>query len=981
MSQEIPYNVLAQFEDAVSDSELVDLPHPAPSPSPHPDDPPFSMSPDLDLPTFHSRPRTVSRDGSGPMQCPTPDLQSAQGAHRDNVRRLERSAERLSLTSDIGEAIRQLREEQKLSDSRRSSILNPDGEESRDRAALHRQLSYGHGSYVSNSIVSTNSIARSGGFSPAGYYASPRGSMRSSRRNSVLARSLSGSRLEEVAEPQQEGKPLDSPMSTRFAPIHTSFRGQNGGSPLSSPTSSRLAPLLAHAEGQEMNEINTEGVPLDLVSREAPTSIDPPPYVAESRGRSSSNGQLKIVDDKARALGNTKVQENTSHEEDEEPEPRPSTDTARQVNSLWSDFDGVHTKNEIAAPVAEDDRSDDASDDERAALRQLTEGQPRERPQTIIQTQPSPGPPPGMVYYPAPVPMMLNLPKRLSKMPPNHLRDQRRSQMLGELPKASPPIEEGANDGTRQSGERNRASLDQKHRSTAGLPPQLRATMFFDYPAVNHEVEVKGGSAVETLDSILDASAFAPVSAFTDHPIVGQAGAGIYKPSARAAKTSSILPGQLRNRSSSGTLLTKRNSRATLLDDGKSRHSLLSVGNYFGKRKSREITELEHERVPEDADLGLLEASRQRDEQGEEDAEQEGFEPGDELMDPDNEDMPFGDQPTTLLAELQMRKKQQKSRTKTAATAYPDGMQSTLLELDAVAQVEAKARKKKRTLLAWEDPGLEEEGTAEGNEDVPLGMLYPTQKMRREFDERPRGLIAQRQMEDNEPLSHRRARLRGEDPRHLYSMQNAEAIQSEIAPQLVHIQDDDSEDDHPGETLGQRLRRLKATQIPPNPSRVSGDFTSEVLSQFGPPAANATPPIGSQTNAENRRDAEPEEETLGQRRRRLQAEAAAAAAQAKTPSPGPELLSVKKRSSMADLLAKHPTGASNVRAMSGMEYVPAPRTRNTSWAMQLNAQAGMPRRGVTAHGVGGSPHPMMIAGVGDSARKDMIDRWRMSVMN
>ena len=69
-----------------------------------------------------------------------------------------------------------------------------------------------------------------------------------------------------------------------------------------------------------------------------------------------------------------------------------------------------------------------------------------------------------------------------------------------------------------------------------------------------------------------------------------------------------------------------------------------------------------------------------------------------ELMEPDNEELPYGDQPTTLLAELQMRKKQQQSRTKTAAKAYPDGMQSTLLQLDAVAQIEAKARKKKRTL-------------------------------------------------------------------------------------------------------------------------------------------------------------------------------------------------------------------------------------------------------------------------------------------
>lgn len=39
-----------------------------------------------------------------------------------------------------------------------------------------------------------------------------------------------------------------------------------------------------------------------------------------------------------------------------------------------------------------------------------------------------------MVYYPAPVPMMLNLPKRLSKLPDSLQRDKRRSAMLDHIP-------------------------------------------------------------------------------------------------------------------------------------------------------------------------------------------------------------------------------------------------------------------------------------------------------------------------------------------------------------------------------------------------------------------------------------------------------------------------------------------------------------------------------------------------------------------
>ena len=97
-----------------------------------------------------------------------------------------------------------------------------------------------------------------------------------------------------------------------------------------------------------------------------------------------------------------------------------------------------------------------------------------------------------------------------------------------------------------------------------------------------------------------------------------------------------------------------------------------------------------------------------------------------DLLDEDEEGQElYQGAPATLLAELQLRKQQAKLRTRPITTVYPNGVRSTLLQLDAVAQVEQQSRKQKRVHLAWEDPadqGLEDE-TGE-DEDVPLAMLY-----------------------------------------------------------------------------------------------------------------------------------------------------------------------------------------------------------------------------------------------------------------
>lgn len=114
-----------------------------------------------------------------------------------------------------------------------------------------------------------------------------------------------------------------------------------------------------------------------------------------------------------------------------------------------------------------------------------------------------------------------------------------------------------------------------------------------------------------------------------------------------------------------------------------------------------------------------------------------------------------------------------------------------------------------------------------------------------------------------------------------------------------------------GETLAQRVRRLKegggtATGLP-SARPVSGDFASEMMSQFGVGLAD---PKGKGKEIYTS-PAPEEEETLGQRRKRLQAEREARALE--VGNPGEERPKMQKRRSMADILAVHPaTGASRV---------------------------------------------------------------------
>ncbi|KAL9068687.1 MAG: hypothetical protein Q9161_006001 [Pseudevernia consocians] len=905
------------------------------------------------------QPRTVSREGSV-LRHPTPDLQSIQGAYVGNIERLEQKAERLSLSSDMGEELRKMRIEQRESHSRRSSILDAHNEEREADIPLHRQFSYEYGSRASNSIVGTNSVARNGGFSPAAYYASPRSSVRSgswSHQNSVKERSLSyGTRLQQVSEPEQEGKPLDSPLSNRLI---------------------SLAP-----------------------QPESPTKA------------------LRVTNDEQYNLNNVEIPHTRPEESemaDDAQQLRASSDTYRQAAGLFTDFDGVHI-----APHSDSPLDLNGTTDRRVSSQPIPI-----RPVSYMQ----PTPDENMVYYPAPVPMMLNLPKRLSKLPAAPHRDKRRSELLDNLPTDArksaawlPDVLESTNgDVPHESEDSPMHVKERKRRTMANMPPQLRATMFFDYPSTHQDVEVKGDSAVATLDSILDASAFAPVSAFTDHPIAGPVGSEVYG-KAPVRSRASAVPADVRDpgqRRSTIDLLTKRNSSSNLLENTKKRNSsLMSLGGHFGKRKSsaQQFEDAQEHHEADAADLYGEDAPLQRSHEefdGLADEETDFHDAREEMLDGEDQvGVPeevgeYNGAPTTLLAELQLRKLQQKQRGRTAATAFPDGMHSTLLQLDAVAQVQKQSRRQKHTTLAWEDPEVHHLGAGDqDDEDVPLGVLFPGRTMdandkSRLFDEdRPLGLIAKRDMEDNEPLSHRRARLRGEDPKLRTADPDKRNSMYTLDLPKFSEENPQPENDDEDETLAQRIRRLKATNIPTQPRPVSGDFASEILSQlngFSP----AEQPSKDEASAPRTATKTPgPDETLGQRRKRLQREANKSRNVSGESNESAARPAMTTRHSMATILAAHPAAGASTRPFNEIKFAPAPKTRNTPWAMNQTRKASMgPMRGlpmasglgasnggyvngITAtSGANGFPNPMMQQPVEavNPRQNEMIDRWRQSV--
>ena len=477
------------------------------------------------------------------------------------------------------------------------------------------------------------------------------------------------------------------------------------------------------------------------------------------------------------------------------------------------------------------------------------------------------------MYYPAPVPAVLNLPPLMAKDAKTRNRltkVQKRAsqQVLSDVSAAADDksgnrrsVVWGGGDGDDARAPSGadaaaeppastplRNKLDERRLSN--LPPALRASAFFDsmHPA-QHLVapELKESSAVATLDSILDASASAPPAAFTDHPLTGMSSTA-HLPTARNEYRNSVA-------------MTVR------LHPGESPPS--SVDGDEAGAQNRD--QLQQPQQPQLRNSHSFDVSTTHNEGG-------------DLL------------PTTLLAELESRKQQQKSRTRTAASAFPAGIRSTLLELDAVAQVQAQSRRQRRTQLAWEEP---DEASDNEDEDVPLGLLYqghgPSHAPHRgtggggRDEDVPLGLLMQKQMEDAEPLSKRRERL--------MKQQGSSGRRSAGTPPpqipVLEVGEDDAED----ETLAQRMKRLK------DPSKKNTSSKDRRASTFGDgslelsfaqaASRGATPPPLPPPPPP------PEEETLAQRRKRLRDEQERRKLSVEAKAVQAE---VRKRASMATIL-------------------------------------------------------------------------------
>jgi len=705
-----------------------------------------------------------------------------------------------------------------------------------------------------------------------------------------------------------------------------------------------------------------------------------------------------------------------------------SADTYRQAHSLFQDFDGVHF-----SPTHEEFVQVDADGNETGRV-PLTEAQgyfqtqEQSTPRAArAQSYAHQSPPDGMLYYPAPVPRMLNLPKRLSQMPSTSVMAQRRSQVMSMMPQnqsrmsflpamdfeeghesgqeprsgsAEPgqeldsadaiPLEESPSKQTGPRKRQSRATLNtrqsmaslgprQSMANLRNLPPQLRASIFFDQPSVQHNVDIQSESAVATLDSILAASVTAPVTVFTDHPFAGQLPADYYAREAvtkRHTMADPLVTSAKNNRSSmKGTAEAARTApyrrsttglltRTISSEQPKAerRNSIMSMLTDFG-RSDRKTMQRNGSRMSLGSDLNGLRDGEKRDSTGiairdpatagalEADVEQSEHVPltpekthnistGDRELehtydneeddDDENEqpeDMgPLHVQPNTLLAELQLRKHNQRIRNRNAPTAYPGGMHSTLLELDAVAAIEKRKRQHQKVALAWEAPagGPQEADGGHGDEsdeDVPLGLLYGTKRIntsgtRLPDNQRSRivsgkqlGLMERRELEDNEPLSARRNRLLGIEPSRGPSYQNPTGAQSQAGllppissqPQSINksTEDDDDDDDVP---LRERMRRLKQKKALDaaiaDVDSTNKRFSDDVLSQFGGLDQPAEPTTTKTTTANDILPKEKSEPTSPG----VQPEGEQAQAPAQRPT------TFRKSSTMATLLTTNPTG-------------------------------------------------------------------------
>lgn len=1029
------------------------------------------------------------------LRHPVPDINARSGSYTSNIAALEATAERFSMTSSIEEAIRDNYNELKRSDSRRSSILaasvKSSGENSSDGPpGLPHSTSVGRQS----SIVGLNTAARTGGYSPGGYIMSPTqsltGRLRSGSKSSgPLSRANSTRSKPETIDGEAFPSFFGSPMS-RGGPGQGSVRSvrsvqsvhsfqsshSNRSGPLSLAEIAEMEPPKALTLAAMDEADRTKPELEDAILSRARQQVEPNATDIQVAANSTAEPEgdcdrTPMLDDSADSYwdnhGETDVQSRNpqnppsarvevdeyASQNEQRQEASGSPDTLDEED-MFADFDGMHCDPDTVAeqfPIRHEEAEFAAPLPRNPPARPLPAG----RPQSYFD--PASGQ--EMLYYPARVPAMLNLPPKLGKglKLAQQQRMARRSEVLSQMPKAAKesriwlpdPLEnEGPIDlmgdnnlmgDDRPASSRHSTSNEQgpdfaltalegqgpksplgsphapeelqhlrrpprlgdsgarqSRMNLSELPPQLRASAFFDMPSEAPKIVIKDGSATATLDSILNAAASAPVNAFTDHAYAGHLGTEVYGLEKKKNRKSQLPSAEEKPKAHK---LTKSKSGSALnvkeVEKRKSVWSLLP-----GRSKSKlNLVEVQEE----DARSRRSGPGSDGSDSASNADERSALAPEEAEDNSDSDDEPAYDgPPTTLLAELQMRKRQHKNRTRNPMHDG-EGLHSTLLERDAVAQMEAQTRQKKKVNLAWATNATGPE--SDDDEDVPLGLLAAKKQIGPNATERdlaiaaqelnrPLGLMEKRELEENEPLSRRRNRLQGKPvPMGMYLQPGGNATRlsvmpgthsGPVSPQFLRSGGPPSpavttgtsspqpvEDDIEGETLGERIKRLRAKEDGENPlprtRPISRAFTEELFGELGLDSKPEDKGKGKAVEEKGKENAVPgaeeEEETLGQRRRRLQAEREARDKEMGTRgvAGGSDKEALARRLGMADVLGANPVqGAQGLmdpreadrrrKEEEGARAAREQEAKMRSFRAQIPTDLGDPRGGVVKAG-------------------------------
>ncbi|EGX49524.1 hypothetical protein AOL_s00078g13 [Orbilia oligospora ATCC 24927] len=306
-----------------------------------------------------------------------------------------------------------------------------------------------------------------------------------------------------------------------------------------------------------------------------------------------------------------------------------------------------------------------------------------------------------LVYYPAPVPVMLNLPPKLVGSRPQN--------------QAQAGIEEIR---------ARRESLTSFRRSLVLKASQSKA------------------DASSLFDNILDATVASPVLSVVNHSVSNTKVPGNAGHTRSASKFSMSMPKNEEIAPTTSQGPTRRNvlsdsgdeaelHKETMRSSATGAHAVVGSGS-MGNDVADSLPRASH----------YPHSSHDDTEEGRE---------GEEF-----EDIQFV--PATLLAELESRKSQQRARTNKTAMSKNARQMPTLLERDAIAEVKQQARKRGPVNLGWQgDHGAVDEE----EDDVPLGVLFANKLSSRPAEVlRAPGLLAMREAEDNEPLRRRQERLK-----------------------------------------------------------------------------------------------------------------------------------------------------------------------------------------------------------------------------